>query len=126
MVAYIGGMDTRPDEAGKAFLASLERALDNPLLDPAYRRRKLIFWTIRQSLSIALAWWFWDLWWVRLLFGVVVVLAVFQLVMLLWGGPMLRRRAERAKERFFELEAMEARSADDGDAQDTSSEQDQR
>lgn len=126
MAAYIGAMDTRPDEAGKAYLASLERALDNPLLDPAYRRRKLIFWTIRQSLSIVLAWWFWDLWWVRLLFGVVVVLAVFQLVMLLWGGPMLRRRAERARERFFELEAMEARSADDGDAQDPSNEQHQR
>jgi hypothetical protein len=126
MAAYIGGMDTRPDEAGKAYLASLERALDNPLLDPAYRRRKLILWTIRQSLSIALAWWFWDLWWVRLLFGVVVVLAVFQLVMLLWGGPMLLRRAERARERFFELEAMEAQLADDGDAQDTSNEPDQR
>jgi hypothetical protein len=123
MVAYIGGMEPRPDEAGKV---SLGRALDNPLLDPAYRRRKLLFWTIRQSLSIVLAWWFWNLWWVRLLFGVVVVLAVLQLVMLLWGGPMLRRRAERARERFFERETMEAQLADDGDAQDTSNKQDQR
>lgn len=119
-------MEPRPDEAGQAYLASLERALDNPLLDPAYRRRKLFFWTFRQCVSIALAWWFWDLWWVRLLFGVVVVLAVFQLVMLLWGGPMLRRRAERARERFFELEAMEAQLDDAEDDQDTSSEQDQR
>ncbi len=119
-------MDTRPDEAGKVYLASLERALDDPLLDPAYRRRKLFFWVFRQSLSIALAWWFWDRWWVRLLFGVVVVLAVFQLVMLLWGGPMLRRRAVRAKERFLELEAMEAQLDDAEDDQDTSGEQDQR
>lgn len=119
-------MEPRPDEAGQAYLASLERALDNPLLDPAYRRRKLFFWTFRQCVSIALAWWFWDLWWVRLLFAVVVVLAVFQLVMLLWGGPMLRRRAERARERFFELEAMEAQLDDAEDDQDTSSEQDKR
>ncbi len=119
-------MEPRPDEAGQAYLASLERALDNPLLDPAYRRRKLFFWTFRQCVSIALAWWFWDLWWVRLLFGVVVVLAVFRLVMLLWGGPMLHRRAERVRERFFELEAMEAQLDDAEDDQDTSSEQDQR
>lgn len=118
-------MEPRPDEAGQAYLASLERALDNPLLDPAYRRRKLFFWTFRQSVSIALAWSFWEIWWVRWLFGVVVVLAVFQLVMLLWGGPMLRRRAERARERFFELEAMEAR-LDAAEDQDFSSGQGKR
>jgi hypothetical protein len=118
-------MEPRQDEAGQTYLASLERALDNPLLDPLYRRRKLVFWAFRQSVSIALAWWFWDLWWVRLLFGVVVVLAVFQLVMLLWGGAMLRRRAERARERFFELEAMEAQ-LDAAEDRDTSNEQDKR
>jgi len=76
-----------------------------PLLDPAYRRRKLIFWTIRQILMITLAIIFWDHWWMPWLFGLGVLLAVFNLGILLLGGPYLQRRLERSRLRLAEQEA---------------------
>jgi hypothetical protein len=76
-----------------------------PLLDPTYRKRKLVLWTIRQALLVTLALFFWEHWWMLWLFGLGVVLAVFNLGILLWGGPYLQRRLERANERVAEQES---------------------
>jgi ABC-type bacteriocin/lantibiotic exporter with double-glycine peptidase domain len=76
-------------------------------MDPAYRRRKLWLWGIRQVLTAVLAFLFWEHWWMRWLVAVAVVLALFNLGMLLFGGPYLQRRLQRARTRMAELQAEE-------------------
>ncbi len=104
--------------AARSTLDALYGATSHPLLDPAYRRRKLVLWTIRQAITVGLAYWFWELWWVRWLFALAVVLALFNLGLLLFAGPYLKRRSERIRARFLAQEAIwEAEDAMDQDAE---------
>ena len=92
--------------ATRSFLQDLDSVAASPLLDPAYRRRKLVFWAIRQAITVGLALAFWDLAWVRWLFAFAVVLALFNLALLFWGGHFLQRRMQRVRDRVLEQEAM--------------------
>ncbi len=109
-------MEERADHPANTYAQMLDSAGNSPLLDPAYRRRKLILWTIRQTITVSLAYWFWEHWWVRWLFALAVLLALFNLGLLLFAGPYLKRRSERIRSRFLEQEAIwEAEDAMDGD-----------
>lgn len=99
-------MEERADHPANTDAQMLDSAGNIPLLDPAYRRRKLILWTIRQAITVGLAYWFWELWWVRWLFTLAVVLALFNLGLLLFAGPYLKRRSDRIRARFLEQEAI--------------------
>jgi hypothetical protein len=111
-------MSPSEEAAARPTLDALDSAASHPLLDPAYRRRKLILWTIRQAITVGLAYWFWELWWVRWLFTLAVVLALFNLGLLLFAGPYLKRRSDRIRARFLEQEAIwEAEDALDQDTE---------
>ncbi len=99
-------MTNTPEPATRSFLNELDSVAASPLLDPAYRRKKLVFWTIRQAITVGLAVAFWDLAWVRWLFAFAVVLALFNLALLFWGGPFLQRRMQRVRDRVLEQEAI--------------------
>ncbi len=104
--------------ATRSFLQDLDSVAASPLLDPAYRRRKLVFWAIRQAITVGLALAFWDLAWVRWLFAFAVVLALFNLAMLFWGGHFLQRRMQRVRDRVLEQEAImdaEDRASEDAE-----------
>jgi hypothetical protein len=115
-------MEEVADNPANTYAQMLDSAAGTPLLDPAYRRRKLILWTIRQVIAVGLAYWFWERWWVRWLFALAVVLALFNLGLLLFAGPYLKRRSERIRARFLEQEAI--REAED--AMDEDTEKDER
>jgi hypothetical protein len=110
-------MTDTPGEAARSFLHELDSVGTSPLLDPAYRRKKLVFWTIRQAITVGLAMAFWDLAWVRWLFAFAVVLALFNLAMLFWGGAFLQRRMQRVRDRVLDQEAM--MDAEDNVREDT-------
>jgi hypothetical protein len=111
-------MSPSEEAAPRPTLDALDGATSHPLLDPAYRRRKFVLWTIRQVITVGLAYWFWELWWVRWLFALAVVLALFNLGLLLFAGPYLKRRSERIRARFLEQEAIwEAEDAMDEDTE---------
>lgn len=104
--------------ATRSFLQDLDSVAASPLLDPAYRRKKLVFWAIRQAITVGLALAFWDLAWVRWLFAFAVVLALFNLAMLFWGGHFLQRRMQRVRDRVLEQEAImdaEDRASEDAE-----------
>jgi hypothetical protein len=104
--------------ATRSFLNDLDSVAASPLLDPAYRRRKLMFWTIRQAITIGLAMAFWEHVWVRWLFALAVVLALFNLALLFWGGQFLQRRMQRVRDRVLEQEAImdaEDRASEDAE-----------
>jgi len=94
------------EEALHAHMNSLHSLTGTPLLDPAFRKRKLILWSVRQAITIILAVIFWEHWWVRWLFALAVVLALINLAMLLFAGPYLQRRMDKVLERRREQEAI--------------------
>ena len=111
-------MSPSEGSAARSTFDALDGATSHPLLDPAYRRRKLVLWTIRQVITVGLAYWFWEHWWVRWLFALAVLLALFNLGLLLFAGPYLKRRSERIRARFLEQEAIwEAEDAMDEDTE---------
>ena len=99
-------MEERADNPANTYAQMLEGAASTPLLDPAYRRRKLLLWSVRQAITVSLAYWFWEHWWVRWLLALAVVLALFNLGLLLFAGPYLKRGTERIRARLLEHEAI--------------------
>lgn len=91
-----------------------EQLAGKEVLDPAYRRKKLITYVIRTLLSIALYWYFWDVSWVPFTLWFYVPLNLVGLA-LIWLMPILlerkikRTRAaiDRANEMIAEHEEME-------------------
>lgn len=88
------------------------------VVDDTLRRRKLWFWAWRQAITITLALLFWEHGWVRMLFAMAMVLALFQLAMLLFVLPRLLARAQRARERLEDLAVTEDGPADTDNVKD--------
>lgn len=69
-------------------------------LSTAYKKRKLIIWTIRTGLSVVLYVIFWKYEWVRWTLILYVPLALFNLVMILGFNYMLDKKAKKIRSRL--------------------------
>lgn len=74
------------------------------LLDAAYRRKKLVIWTIRTIITIVLYIIFWKHDWVKWSLLLVVPLNLFNLFMLVIYPKMMKRKINKAKERLEQLQ----------------------
>ena len=92
----------------------MREAMAGAALSPAVRKRKLLLWGFRQALLCALAWYFWDKTWMRWVFGIGMVIAVVNLMLILLLPRMLAARATKADRQFDRLRATLADRAEEG------------
>lgn len=80
------------ESLSESFNHELEDVTNNNVLDPAYRKKKLIMWSIRTSISIGL---YIVLWkhknWIKWSLVLTVPLSLFSLFMIL-GSPYLLKK----------------------------------
>ena len=64
-----------------------------------YARKKLIKWSIRQALTIALVYWLWDKPWINILIWIWIPIAILNLILILFFNKIMlwRLRKFRAK-----------------------------
>lgn len=102
----------RDEVLSESFKRELEEAKANTILDPAYRKKKLIFWIIRTIISIVLYIIFWDHDWVKWSLTLTVPLSLFSLFTITISPYLLKRKIERTMNRIGDIQKLNKESND--------------
>lgn len=96
---------------------SFNRELDaisaNTILDPAFRKKKLILWAIRTSISVVLYIIFWKYNWVKWSLVVIVPVSIFSLFIIIGSPYLLKRKIERTKRKIEETDSLIGETQDE-------------
>lgn len=87
-------------EDKKSLREEIEELSRQERLTPAYRKKKLIIWTVRTGLSVVLYVIFWKYEWVRWTLILYVPLALFNLIMLLGFNYILDKKINKIRSRI--------------------------
>ena len=88
------------EEYKKNLIEEIEEFSNQQRLTSAYRRKKLIIWTVRTVLSVILYVVFWKYEWVRWTLILYVPLALFNLVMILGFNYILDKKLNKIRSRL--------------------------
>ncbi len=86
------------------FRKELDAASKESVLNPGYKRRKIVLWSIRTAITAALYIVFWEHTWVRWTLLVTVPLNLFSLLSIFGWSYFLRRKIERTKSKLEEAD----------------------
>jgi hypothetical protein len=97
-------MDRNDDMNEPAYKRSLREEADalsnTDILSPAYLRKKLLMWFIRNLITAVICWYFWEKAWVKWVLWIGIPLAVISLLMILLGPYLLRRKLRSVQRRI--------------------------
>ena len=62
------------------------------ILTPAYQRKKLLLWFFRNAITALFVWYFWEKPWIKWVLWIGIPLALTNLVLVLLGPYLLRRK----------------------------------
>ena len=88
------------EEYKKDLLKEIDDLSEQQRLSAAYKKRKLIIWTVRTALSVVLYIIFWKYEWVRWTLILYVPLSLFNLIMLLGFNFILDKRVNKLRSRI--------------------------
>ena len=95
-------------EDEKKFSEQMKEELDSlkkeEILNPAYRKKKLLIYWIRTLIAVLLIVSFWNYSWVRWLTLLYIPLNLFSLGAILFPTIFLKKKLERAEQKLKELE----------------------
>jgi membrane protein YdbS with pleckstrin-like domain len=89
-----------------SFIRELGAVAANTILDPAYRKKKLVLWSIRTSIMIVLYLVFWKYNWVKWSLAVTIPLSLFSLFTIIIFPYFLKRKIERTERKIAETEKL--------------------
>ena len=76
----------------------------DPVLSPAYQKKKLLFWLIRNSLTAVLCYVFWEKTWVKWVLWIGIPLSLINLLLILLGPYLLRKKMQAVHKRIKALD----------------------
>jgi hypothetical protein len=97
----------------ESFKRELDRATTNTILDPAYRKKKLILWSIRTTISLILYVIFWKHDWVKWSLLLTIPLSLFSLFTIIGSPYLLKRKIERTKKEVAEADKLMTETPDE-------------
>ncbi len=92
----------------ESFKKDLDAASTNTILDPAYRKKKLILWTVRTTISVVLYVIFWKYNWVKWSLLLTIPLSLFSLFTIIVSPYLLKRKIEQTRNKIDEAENLMA------------------
>ena len=95
------------------FKNELDTISNNTILDPSYRKKKLILWTIRTTITVMLYVIFWKHSWVKWTLLLTVPLNLFSLFTIVGSPYLLKRKIERTKEKVSEADKIISETIND-------------
>lgn len=87
------------------FKKEMEKLQQDQIMDPKFRRKKLILWFIRTVLAVILFVWFWETSWVRWILWIYVPLNLLGLFAILGGGYFLKKKVEKVNQKIDGLDS---------------------
>ena len=84
----------------RSLIEEIEEFSNQQRLSSAYRKKKLIIWTVRTVLSVVLYVIFWEYEWVRWTLVLYVPLSLFNLIMLLGFNFILDKKVNKLRSRI--------------------------
>jgi len=87
-----------------SFSKELDAISSDTILDPAFRRKKLILWTIRAMISIVLYVIFWKYEWVKWTLLLTIPLSFFSLFTIIGAAYLLKRKIKKTKRKIEEAD----------------------
>ncbi|MBL7787872.1 MAG: hypothetical protein JNM36_18335 [Chitinophagales bacterium] len=80
-----------------------EQIKQTSVLSPAYQRRKLTYWLVRNTLLAGVYYYFWDYYWMRMTLWITVPLAIGSLGLILLVPYFLRRKTQKVQETIDQI-----------------------
>ena len=90
----------------ESFKKELEAATTNTILDPAFRKKKIVLWTIRITISLILYIIFWEYNWVKWSLLLTIPLSLFSLFTIIGSPYLLKRKIERTNKKVAEADKL--------------------
>jgi hypothetical protein len=97
----------------ESFNRELDQATTSTILDPAYRKRKLVLWAIRTTISVILYVIFWKHNWVKWSLLFTIPLSLFSLFTIIGSSYLLKRKIEQTKKKIEETEKLMTETPDE-------------
>ena len=97
----------------ESFKRELAQTTTSTILDPAYRKKKLVLWAIRTTISIILYVIFWKHNWVKWSLFLTIPLSLFSLFTIIGSPYLLKRKIEQTKKKIEETEKLMTETPDE-------------
>ena len=94
----------KPEKISDQLQHELESLSASPILDPVFRRKKLVIWAIRNTITAILYIIFWKYEWVRWTLFLGIPLALFSLLTITLFPWLLQKKMNRARKSIQKLE----------------------
>lgn len=82
----------------------LDAIRQEAFMSDAQRKKKLMMWGVRNLLSVALIWYFWEVSWMKYALWIIIPLSLLSLGMILFYNKIVSNRLERAQGTVDNLE----------------------
>lgn len=93
------------EEFKKQFDDELEKAQQNAVLSPEYRRKKLIMYVIRTVIAVILFYLFWEQQWVKWLLWIYIPLNLFFLMSIFIMPYFLKKKINKTRQIVEDLDS---------------------
>lgn len=97
----------------ESFKRELDQVKTSTILDPAYRKKKLVLWAIRTTISLTLYVIFWEHNWVKWTLLLTIPLSLLSLFTIIGSPYLLKRKIERTKKKIEETEKLMTETPDE-------------
>ncbi|HOX83191.1 MAG TPA: hypothetical protein PLJ60_19735 [Chryseolinea sp.] len=103
------------DTLNENFKNELETISKNTILDPGYRRKKLMLWFIRTSITVVLYLLFWKHSWVKWTLLLTIPLSIFSFFTIVGSPYLLKRKIEGTKQKLTAADKIINETENDGE-----------
>jgi hypothetical protein len=97
----------------ESFKKEIEAATTNTILDPAFRKKKIVLWTIRTTISVILYIIFWEYNWVKWSLLLTIPLSLFSLFTIIGSPYLLKRKIEQTNKKVSEADKLMTETPDE-------------
>jgi hypothetical protein len=101
------------EKLSDSFKRELDQATTSTILDPAYRKKKLVLWALRTTISVILYVIFWEHNWVKWSLFLTIPLSLFSLFTIIGSPYLLKRKIEQTKKKIEETEKLMTETPDE-------------
>jgi len=97
-------MNEGEDQLRNEFEEEVQRVSKNPIMSPQFRRRRLMMWIFRTTITVLAVIYFWEHKWVRIAFYIYIPLSLFSLASIFFWPYAIKRKIVETERGITKME----------------------